>query len=114
MSLCFVEHGTSVAVGVSLLQPEGDAGFLQIFGEAVFFGELPLYPRHWRLLLLFVRLEALRDLLLPVCQPLRNVILFVPVRLVALWGHLFPLRNVKNSPLRNVELFLPIRLESLW
>ena len=85
MSLCFIEHVPPVAVGVSLLQPEGDAGFLQIFGEAVFFGELPLSSWYWRILLLLVRLDYLREYLLPVCKPLRYAILFVPVRLVALW-----------------------------
>ena len=63
---------------------------------------------------MFVRLDYLREYLLPVRKPLRNVILFVPVRLVALWGHVFPLRNVKNSPLRHAQLFLPVRLDSFW
>ena len=63
---------------------------------------------------MFVRLDYLREYLLPVRKPLRHAILFVPVRLVALWEHVFPLRNVKNSPLRHVELFLPVRLESFW
>ena len=84
------------------------------FGEAVFFCDLSLHSRHWRLLLLLLGVDAFREHVLPLRDKLRFVEILLPVRLDAVGGHVLSLLVKQSDKIRDIELFLFVRLDALW